>query len=278
MAVNVFDNIKHKYNICASHCCVCHRKLDDPSSIEVGIGPICRRSYHYEDAPVLNTDQVLRVRAALNDGFPAELSTELTTLVRVNSGSDSRQLAKCVVYYASSLVGTNQSCVHCVRILFCLGYYHLASRLLFKSYQHDLIHSTDDIMTFKYKGPFNATINTYLKNQFKGRWYPKDKLWMLEGSWIDCLGVLIDVELGKLSALPMMVQKPEIPSVVIQLNVTDAGIEVKSPSTFGFKEALKCQLNAKWDPQFKLWIVSTDYYEQLCILVGQYFPHSQIIK
>lgn len=42
------DSAAFKFN--PTHCSACNRPLVDATSVQFGIGPICRKKYHYEDA------------------------------------------------------------------------------------------------------------------------------------------------------------------------------------------------------------------------------------
>ena len=101
-----FTQIKKQYNICATKCCLCHKALTDSSSIEYGIGPVCRKNGNYDDAPTLLTNQLGVVTEAIHAIYPEEISTKLIEKLKIGSSSNSHQLAKLTVYYASSLVGT----------------------------------------------------------------------------------------------------------------------------------------------------------------------------
>lgn len=105
-----FIQIKSKYNICATKCCLCHKTLTDPSSIEYGIGPICRKNNNYDDAPKPDPTQLNTAIEAIHAIYLEELSTQLINLLTKNgnhpSTSDCRQIARLTIYYASSLVGT----------------------------------------------------------------------------------------------------------------------------------------------------------------------------
>src|SRR5437870_12952217 len=95
-----FAEFKSKHNICATHCCVCHKTLTDPSSIEFGIGPICRKNGNYDDAPVLSPNKVKELEVAINATFPAEGASFLLSKIKIDLPSMTRQLARCTIYYA----------------------------------------------------------------------------------------------------------------------------------------------------------------------------------
>jgi hypothetical protein len=79
--MDIFSLLKTKHNICATRCCICHKELKDPSSIEFGIGPTCRRNGQYDDAPTLSNEQIENVKMAIEIGFPEKIATDLLNLV-----------------------------------------------------------------------------------------------------------------------------------------------------------------------------------------------------
>lgn len=218
-----FTEFKTKYHLCATQCCICHKTLTDPSSIEYGIGPICRKNGNYDDAPVLTDTQVKPLTAAIDAAFPPDAAVELTNKIAINSPTMTRQLARCTIYYASSIVGSKEAgrMIHCIRILICLGYDKLASRLLSKSYGHTVWPKTEDqkgeIKLMYYKGPFNKLINAYLKSQFKGHWDTDKRQWSIEGKMIDCMAMLVAAQVGDLPSLPSS------PPIKIQLKKLELG-------------------------------------------------------
>jgi len=55
----------------ATTCCVCGADLVDATSIEFGIGPVCRKKYDYEDAYAV-TDETAKKIAEYMAEHPAE--------------------------------------------------------------------------------------------------------------------------------------------------------------------------------------------------------------
>ena len=236
-----FTQIKTKYNICATKCCLCHKVLTDSSSIEYGIGPVCRKNGNYDDAPALDPKNLSVVIESIHAIYPEEISAKLIEKIKVSgSTSNSRQLAKLTVYYASSLVGTEKAglMIQCIRLLIGLGYDQLAVRLLGKSYGQWVWHgdsqnvsptfisdnspSSGKVLPLYYKGPFNTNINAYLKTDFKGVWDSKQRHWQLmQGSRLDCVSLLVRHQLGELPPfLPQKLKlKKKVPETPISKTV-----------------------------------------------------------
>lgn len=281
---------RSKYNICATQCCICHKLLTDPSSIEYGIGPVCRKSSNYDDAPMLSDKYIKVVNDAIHEGFPPEMTSDLQSLVVADSPATSRQLAKMVVYYASYLVGKPEAnkLIHCIQILLCLGYEQLSKKLLENSYRHVLwTPDTDmDLLVIQYKGPFNALVNAHFKANFKGRWNASAKQWDLEGELFDCMSMLINAETGHLSQIDDTTKKPSLKfkpntdgmknPIGVKLNIQGASVGVVAPYNFSFKEHIKNQFKGKWDPHNKQWIVDMTYMSELSTLIKQIYPNLPI--
>jgi len=216
-----FTEFKSQHNICATVCCICHKTLTDASSIEYGIGPVCRKNGNYDDAPALSSSQIAFLEEAIDAAFPEQLAGYLLGKVKPDSPATTRQIAKCTIYYASSIIGTQEAgrLIHCIRVLICMGYTQLAQRLLSKSYGHLLWLEEGEIDEKEapklfYKGPFNKLINSYLKSQFKGKWDGTNRHWILEGQLLDCAAMLVAAEVGDLKPLPLTPPKIEEVTVV----------------------------------------------------------------
>jgi len=310
-----FADFKTTYNICATVCCICHKTLTDPSSIEYGIGPVCRKNGNYDDAPALSTHQVDPLEEAIDAAFPVELGEFLLGKIKVDSPITTRQIAKCTIYYASSVIGTTEAgrLIHCIRVLIIMGYTQLAQRLLSKSYGHLVWISADDVDTQEkpkmfYKGPFNALINQYLKGQFKGVWDKKDRRWVIEGSLLDCMAMLVAAEVGDLKPLPVKIiepstppqtkmkipikikepstpeekkqslpSTPEKPIIQVKLTLTGQTVSVNSPFNYKFKNQVKTLLEGQWDPFSKQWKVDVKHLEILKKIIIENYPESTMI-
>lgn len=300
-----FTQIKSKYNICATKCCLCHKTLTDPSSIEYGIGPICRKNNNYDDAPALDPNQLTNAIEAINAIFAEEISTQLIEKIKIGSASNCRQLAKLTIYYASSLIGTATvgQIIQCIRLLIALGYDQLAICLLGKSYGHWVWTEEEDnsISQLYYKGPYNIKINEYLRKEFKGQWDKTKHHWQLQGNRLDCIAMLINHELGILPVFPHLSgsvgsqplpqkikleikneeMKNEIDKKIgknVILTQIDQMIMIESPFNYNFKNKVKIELKGTWDSLKKKWIVDVKYFDKLKQLISEHYPTLKTIN
>lgn len=274
-AQSFFSAFKGEHKLCATKCCICHRELTDTSSIEFGIGPTCRKNYKYDDAPVVTKDSDKKeLIEAIHATFPDQMANylikkiETTTMTPANS----RELAKCTIYYASSLIDKADAVlmIQCIRVLRCLGYINLATRLLDKSYGHKLVPgptliNDDDTTTdtFYYSGPFNKIVNEYLKTQFNGKWETSMKRWILCGDIMECTALVISATLGKLLPLP----KLKIP--VLKKKADDKEAEKVAPKEAekaAPKEAEKVATKeAEMEPKKETCVTLTKIGKIICI-------------
>ena len=111
----------------AVDCCICGIRLIDATSVNKGIGPVCRKKYRYEDAfpitPEIQnavTTYIAQHKAIFPDDFVVKLCVALQQPL-------SRKAANLVVYFASAEQG--EAAVHSGALLRALGYVALAERI-----------------------------------------------------------------------------------------------------------------------------------------------------
>lgn len=84
----------------ATHCACCSRPLRDAKSVEIGIGPVCRERYGFDDFGQPNFDQALRDLSA------AELaSADQSHLARMReaiSDQDARKAANLAIHHIAA--------------------------------------------------------------------------------------------------------------------------------------------------------------------------------
>lgn len=111
----------------ATECCICGLTLTDATSIDRGIGPICRKKYRYEDAFPL-TEDIKVAAASYVSTRPETFSPEfIEKLGPAMAQPLSRKAANLTVYYASAEQG--ETAVHCAALLRIFGYNDLADRI-----------------------------------------------------------------------------------------------------------------------------------------------------
>lgn len=163
-----------KWNRVATHCCVCGLRLVDATSIEFGIGPVCRRKYNYEDAyaisPVVGNEVSLFLA---EQSFPYEVACKVDDAVAVN---DSRKAANALVYYASAEQG--EAAILAAHALRLLGYTALAERIQDRLLALKITRTPDARIAAK--TPYNPDFISALRAKFVGqRWDGQNKVWTL---------------------------------------------------------------------------------------------------
>lgn len=109
----------------ATRCAACGRPLRDATSVEAGMGPVCREKYDYEDAlPV--TDKVLgRVHAALLGVDDSSLRSKVKVAVNKD---DSRRAANVLIHHIA-IHQKDPAAMPAIRVIKALGYDALADRI-----------------------------------------------------------------------------------------------------------------------------------------------------
>lgn len=155
----------------ATTCCVCGIGLKDATSIEFGIGPVCRRKYRYEDALPISPETAEQVAQYALHHFPAEFNDKLApALLR----DDSRRAANLLVYFASAEQG--EAAVHSARALRILGYVELAERIEKRLVG---VHLTRKDGKIAVASEFSELFIAEVK-RLGGRWSGKpEKVWLL---------------------------------------------------------------------------------------------------
>lgn len=111
--------------ILATHCCVCGRDLRDAKSVELGIGPVCRRRYLQDpDVPLPEEgwERALGVLAA------SDLPVHIIDGV-LDRRPDTRKAANLIVYWASAHHAHKPTVLDCSNVVRYLGYVDLADKL-----------------------------------------------------------------------------------------------------------------------------------------------------
>lgn len=162
------------WNRVASHCCVCGLQLVDATSIEFGIGPVCRRKYNYEDAYVITPE----IRDAVSEYAALHLPLELAErLDRACENDDSRKAANLVVYFASAEQG--EAAVKAAWVLNKLGYTLLATRISERLCEIEIKRTAGGMLAVR--TPFNPAFLAALKAKYivGRRWDADLKMWVM---------------------------------------------------------------------------------------------------
>jgi hypothetical protein len=159
-----------RWNKVATHCCVCGLPLVDATSIEFGIGPVCRRKYNYEDAYAISADAALAVDSFLKSNeFPPEVASKVLNAV---DSDDSRKAANALVYFASAEQG--KFAVLAAHALRLLGYAALAGRIEDRLIPIRLTEKDGRVVV---KTPFHPGFIALVRQIRTRRWDGDAKLW-----------------------------------------------------------------------------------------------------
>ena len=176
----------------ATHCCVCWRPLVDAKSVEMGIGPVCRKKYGHPD--ILTTDEMrMRALGALAvSGLDSHVIDEV--LAR---GNDARQVCNWLVYWASANYTDKKIVLGCTPIIRLLGYTSLADkleqdrstvRLVVKADEIEVYFPWEDTTIQGLKMLNGVTLRDPKTNRFK--------CWAVPPETRDSLAILLGVAFG----------------------------------------------------------------------------------
>lgn len=147
----------------ATHCCACGRTLKDATSIEFGIGPVCRKKYQYEDAYPVDEGMKLQLAVFLTDSaIPAGLAGRIGEACL---DDNSRRAANLLVY-AASTEGA-QASIEAAHALRLLGYETLAIRMQQRLAK---IHISVEYNHLIVQTPFNPAFLVAMRNIPHRKW------------------------------------------------------------------------------------------------------------
>src|SRR5579885_346066 len=167
-----------KWSKVATECCICGLTLTDASSIEFGIGPICRKKYHYEDAYPVTPEKVALVRQTMAQ-HPDIFSPEFVAKVeKALTQETTRKAANFIVYVASAEQG--MMAVHCAPLLVHLGYHDLAVRIIERLVPVHIERKNGQIAVASPYSPDFVTRMHGIQGAYFTKKDKKDKKWMME--------------------------------------------------------------------------------------------------
>lgn len=187
----------------ATKCICCGRYLEDPDSVEVGIGPVCRKRYGYGHPS--GTTNYLKAKLELRNLNPELKDFILDVPKTKDRGKDIYAIAKKLVYNISALgSGVNadlDAVKHMTNALRYLGYIKLADKITDKIVAVKFVRNPEnsevDILT-SYNPVFIAEIK---KLPYKDRRFVKDtKAWAVKyGSAAAAYDIVKRVFAGKIA-------------------------------------------------------------------------------
>src|SRR5579871_1418441 len=110
-----FSGFKDKLGLKAKVCCLCHTKLSGETPISDGIGATCLKKWStLGQIKGFNYDLLGPI---IDSAFKAK--PDLATELQRTAKSDLYVFAKCVIYYASAIIGSDDEVhqISCVLIL-----------------------------------------------------------------------------------------------------------------------------------------------------------------
>ena len=132
------DTKSHK--LVPTHCAACGRALTDATSIEAGVGPVCRKKYNYEDAPVVGPDTAAMVKSAIED-----LGETAEKVAKALENGDSRRAANVLVHH----IACNQkerSSLNAAYALNKMGFEKLSNRVASRIVDITVNHEGDKLV------------------------------------------------------------------------------------------------------------------------------------
>jgi len=155
----------------ATHCACCGRQLKDATSVDFGVGPICRGKYLYEDALPVTKEILDETRSIVEKELASEIRGYVwSRLVNDDSRAAANHLVKFVAVHQKDAVS-----MPALRILKVMGYTELVERVEKRIKAAILITVSDDEVTIE--SPYNRDFVDAVR-AIKGRRYNReDKTW-----------------------------------------------------------------------------------------------------
>jgi hypothetical protein len=188
-------------NITATRCACCNRKLKDASSVEFGIGPVCRRKYQYEDAPTITQTMQDKSFALCKLELHPDVSNDVWLCIQKNNSRGACNLL--VKWIAAHQL--NEESLPAISLLRILSYEKLAERVERRLTCNLHVEKRYDDY-YEVKVAYNSEYIDMVK-RIKGRKYdPQKKAWRVPAAqkkalWevlIECFsGTMADGPKGK---------------------------------------------------------------------------------
>lgn len=155
----------------ATHCACCGRPLKDATSVEFGVGPICRGKYLYEDALPVSNETLDKVRTLVNSDLDSSVRSYVwNRLVNDDSRAAANHLVKFIAVHQK-----DAESMPALRILKLMGYADLVARVEKRIKAAILIEVKDRMVTIE--SPYNPEFVKAVR-AIKGRKYNREnKTW-----------------------------------------------------------------------------------------------------
>lgn len=243
--------MKSKYHILATKCFMCYKVLTDPLSIELGIGPICRKLYERDDLQIASS-----ITPEARKDIQRIFESDVSLMNEALHTSSVRSLLKAVIYYASHISGTDKEVTlsgWIAHLFMELGCPSIAERILQRIYKHTIEETTDS--TLLYRGSLDVELEQKLKEQFAG--YKESKGWILRAT--------------KMEFLKFLVERERRDRPIVKLMIIGETIYIQAPFNPILTSIIKRDYEGRWDVNSKTWVV-TSKLEAIRSLVSSIYP------
>jgi len=167
-----------------THCSCCNRPLTDGTSVEFGIGPVCRGKYGYEDAYPITEETAKKVIAIVKGLADTKLADKVIAPVL---GDDSRRAvnvlnhAVAVWAHEGSHEDDTKACLEAMKVL---GYEKLADQIGGRLADVEITVEEGRLVL---DTPFNMEFVNAIKSVRGRRWDQDKKVWTVPASEKDAV-------------------------------------------------------------------------------------------
>jgi hypothetical protein len=160
-----------------THCSCCHQPLVDATSIEHGMGPICRKNY-YQDAPPLDKEDIEPLLAKVNKLSPslASFKFRLQTLIQCLESRDAANLVNKALAVWRRDDKRTEDVILLLDILHAMGYVKMAARI---SELKAKIHIKVSEGFVAFDTPYNPSYVADIKKVSGRKWDKDQKVWQV---------------------------------------------------------------------------------------------------
>lgn len=165
-----------RITLLATHCACCGRALRDATSVEFGVGPVCRKKYLYEDALPVLPETLKSLGKVVRGAVDSSISeTVWTHLVKDDSRSAANLLVKFIAVHQKDVKS-----IPAIRVLNMMGYTELADRIekRIACAIEVLVQET----TVTIKSPYDKGFVTLVKGITGRKYNPETKCWSVPSS------------------------------------------------------------------------------------------------
>jgi hypothetical protein len=185
--ISLAATLSARIRLVATTCCVCSTPLADATSVELGIGPTCRKRLAKLDGVVAASPDWDAVSDALADFAATDradtdrlalFETAMEQIVLARSGAD-HKLANLITHYIAATQARRASIGGLILAIERMGRPNLADALRKRQYPVRIEVVGDMLYVFS---PFEESFKTAMWRQGLGRWDRDQKCYVVPGS------------------------------------------------------------------------------------------------